>query len=202
MSDRTTRRETLKALALGAGGLLAARGAGAFTAAAGAPAAGVPALPAATAPLAIRSFLSARDSGARLSAQRTRAIAAADPDLPSVWVDSSRRFQTLLGFGGAFTEAAAVTWLKLSAERREDVLRAYFSMPTGHGYAMCRVHMNSCDFALGNYAQVETAGDTSPQELQHRARPAGADSLHQGCPARSQAPDQDCWPRRGARPAG
>jgi glucosylceramidase len=36
-----------------------------------------------------------------------------------LWVDTSRRFQRLEGFGGAFTEAAATTWLKLSPPRRE-----------------------------------------------------------------------------------
>jgi glucosylceramidase len=68
-------------------------------------------------------------------------------------------FQTIEGFGGAFTEAAAVTWQTLSPTRRNEVLRAYFDRKAGHGYSLCRVHMNSCDFALGNYAHVETPGD-------------------------------------------
>jgi len=76
-----------------------------------------------------------------------------------LWVDSSRRFQTLEGFGGAFTEAAATTWLKLSAGQRDALLRGYFDAQQGHGYTLCRVHMNSCDFALGNYAHVERADD-------------------------------------------
>lgn len=76
-----------------------------------------------------------------------------------LWVDSSRRFQALEGFGGAFTEAAANTWLKLSEGQREALLRAYFCPVQGHGYTLCRVHMNSCDFSLGNYAHVEREGD-------------------------------------------
>lgn len=80
--------------------------------------------------------------------------------LACVWVDPKRLFQVIEGFGGAFTEAAAVTWQKLSAARREQVLRDYFDARQGHGYTLCRVHMNSCDFALGNYAHVETPGDT------------------------------------------
>lgn len=68
-------------------------------------------------------------------------------------------FQIIEGFGGAFTEAAAVTWLKLSSARRDEVLRAYFDRKEGHGYSLCRVPMGSCDFALGNYAHVETPGD-------------------------------------------
>lgn len=91
-----------------------------------------------------------------------------DPDLAAhastpirLWVDSTRRFQTLEGFGGAFTEAAATTWLRLSPHQRERVLRDYFDPGSGHGYVLCRVHMNSCDFSLGNYAHSERENDFS-----------------------------------------
>ncbi|WP_374657267.1 glycoside hydrolase family 30 beta sandwich domain-containing protein [Inhella sp.] len=76
-----------------------------------------------------------------------------------LWVDTTRRFQRLEGFGGAFTEAAATTWLKLSEAQQQRLLREYFDPVEGHGYLMCRVHMNSCDFALGNYAHAEEPGD-------------------------------------------
>lgn len=94
------------------------------------------------------------DSAARL----TEACAHAS-GLATVWVDPSRRFQSIEGFGGAFTEAAAITWHKLGAEQRDELLRGYFDPAQGHGYTLCRVHMNSCDFALGNYAHVDTPGD-------------------------------------------
>jgi glucosylceramidase len=84
-----------------------------------------------------------------------------DPDLPSVLVNTERAFQAIEGFGGAFTEAAAVNWLALSAARREEVLGAYFDRSHGHGYSLCRVHMGSCDFALGNYAHVESPDNLS-----------------------------------------
>jgi glucosylceramidase len=107
----------------------------------------------------LRCVLTARDSAERLSAQPPLAPAAGAGGLPTVWVDETRCFQTLEGFGAAFTEAAAVTWQALNEEGRQQFLRACFSRHDGHGYAFCRVHMNSCDFALGNYAHVETPGD-------------------------------------------
>jgi len=107
----------------------------------------------------IRWFLSARDAGARLSEMPPLAESAAEPQLPSVWIDAERRFQTLFGFGGAFTEASAVTWLRLSAEKQARLLAGYFDRATGHGYRICRVHMGSCDFSLGHYAHVETRED-------------------------------------------
>ena len=108
-----------------------------------------------------RYFLSARDSGARLAEQAPLPFESGSSNLPMAWVDPKRRFQTLEGFGGAFTEAAAVTWLKLSPTRQEEVLRDYFDCQQGHGYTLCRVHMNSCDFSLGNYAHVETPADVN-----------------------------------------
>lgn len=113
----------------------------------------------------IRHFLSSRDSDARLSEQAPVANGAEESLLPSLWVDPSRQFQALEGFGAAFTEAAAVTWQKLSPGRKHQVLEDYFSSKTGHGYRFCRVHMNSCDFSLGNYAHVDLPGDTDLQSF-------------------------------------
>ena len=108
-----------------------------------------------------RVFLTARDGSARLAEQPPLAPAAAAPGhgRPRIRVDARRRFQTVLGFGGAFTEAAAVTWQKLAPAQREALLRAYFDPVEGHGYTLCRVHMNSCDFALGPYAHADVPGD-------------------------------------------
>jgi len=108
---------------------------------------------------AIRCFLSAKGNPAALTEQARLPAADDGAALPRVHVDPSRKFQTLFGFGGAFTEAAAVTWQRLGQAQQEAVLRDCFDPAVGHGYTLCRVHMNSCDFALGNYAHVETPGD-------------------------------------------
>jgi glucosylceramidase len=111
----------------------------------------------------LRHVLTSRDGGARLADQArlqpAEATAGGPDDRPVLWVDTTRRFQQLLGFGGAFTEAAAVTWQALSPTAQETMLRDCFDRDSGHGYTLCRVHMNSCDFALGNYAHVEQPGD-------------------------------------------
>jgi glucosylceramidase len=109
----------------------------------------------------MRHFLTARDGGARLTEQAPLRLGSGDGTWPVLFVNTSRRFQSIEGFGGAFTEAAAVTWQLLSAPQQEKLLRDYFDTASGagHQYSLCRVHMNSCDFALGNYAHVETPGD-------------------------------------------
>ncbi|MDZ4240091.1 MAG: glucosylceramidase, partial [Hydrogenophaga sp.] len=109
----------------------------------------------------MRTFITARDSDQRLSEQTFIPAVEHTDNLASVWIDPARRFQTMEGFGGAFTEAAAVRWQSLSPAQQEALLQAYFGHPHGHGYTLCRVHMNSCDFALGNYAHADTPGDTA-----------------------------------------
>lgn len=62
--------------------------------------------------------------------------------------------QTHLGFGGAITESAAYTLSEMPKEKREEVLKAYYSQE-GLGYNLGRIHMNSCDFSLENYTYVK-----------------------------------------------
>jgi glucosylceramidase len=107
----------------------------------------------------VRCVLTARDTGARLTEQPLPTAQPGAAGLPSVTVDTSVTFQQIEGFGGAFTEAAAVNWLALDASRREQVLEACFDPRRGHGYSLCRVHMGSCDFSLGSYSHVEADGD-------------------------------------------
>ena len=107
----------------------------------------------------IRCYLTARDTGARLTEQPALTPQAGESGLPTVIVNTGRAFQSIEGFGGAFTESAAVAWLALGTAQRQQVLEAYFDRASGHGYSLCRVHIGSCDFALGNYAHVEAPDD-------------------------------------------
>ncbi len=65
------------------------------------------------------------------------------------------KYQTIQGFGGAFTEASAVTYDKLSKKNQEKIIKLYFDKNDGIGYNLGRVHINSCDFSLDNYSCVE-----------------------------------------------
>jgi glucosylceramidase len=112
----------------------------------------------------IQVFQTAKGTADRLTEKDPLIFHKQVPDLPSVLVDPRRRFQTIEGFGGAFTEAAADTFYKMSPEMQLQILKAYFDLPAGHGYTLCRTHINSCDFSLGNYAYAEVPGDV---ELKH-----------------------------------
>ena len=85
-------------------------------------------------------------------------------------VDRSKQHQEILGFGGAFTEAAALNWRSLSKADQDEVIRLYFSSPEegGLGYTLGRVPINSCDFgpgdALRTYSFDNVSGDV---DLKH-----------------------------------
>lgn len=80
-------------------------------------------------------------------------------------VNLDKTYQKFIGVGGAFTEAASTTLDKMSKERREEVINAYFHPDKGIGYTFCRTHINSCDFSLGNYAYTETPGDVELKDF-------------------------------------
>ena len=73
------------------------------------------------------------------------------------------KFQTITGFGGAFTESSAYLLNKLSKENRKKIIDAYFSKD-GANYSLTRTHMNSCDFSLSNYSYSPVEGD---KDLEH-----------------------------------
>lgn len=73
------------------------------------------------------------------------------------------KFQTITGFGGAFTESSAYLLNKMGKENRRKIIDAYFSKD-GANYSLTRTHMNSCDFSLSNYSYSPVEGD---KELEH-----------------------------------
>ncbi|MBQ4822339.1 glycoside hydrolase family 30 protein [Aquimarina sp. MMG016] len=78
-------------------------------------------------------------------------------------LDLEKEYQTITGFGGAFTESSAYLLNKLGKENRQRILKAYFDQD-GANYSLTRTHMNSCDFSLSNYSYTPVEGD---KELKH-----------------------------------
>ena len=76
----------------------------------------------------------------------------------SVYPDST--LQQISGFGGAFTESSAYLLNKMSVEKRQEIIEAYFA-EDGANYSLTRTHMNSCDFSVDHYSYAPIAGDTA-----------------------------------------
>ena len=84
---------------------------------------------------------------------------AFERDVPTVVVDTSQKFQTHLGFGGALTESAAAALSKATPQEKRRVLEGYYT-PQGLDYNLGRISVHSNDFSLGNYTYVRE-GDAS-----------------------------------------
>jgi glucosylceramidase len=72
-----------------------------------------------------------------------------------VFVDASKTFQTIIGIGGAITDAAAETFAKLPECKQQELLRAYYDAEQGIGYTMARTSIHSCDFSSQSYTYVQ-----------------------------------------------
>jgi len=110
----------------------------------------------------IQVYVTARNTGQRL----TKAGELTFADVPhfterdqSVFVDPTKKFQTVLGIGGALTDAAAETFYKLPRARQQEFLEACFSPAKGNGYTLGRTSIHSCDFSSESYTYAQD-GDT------------------------------------------
>ncbi len=74
-----------------------------------------------------------------------------------VFVDPSKKFQTYMGVGAAITDASAETFAKLSKQKQQEVLEAFFSKEKGIGYSIVRTNINSCDFSSDMYTYIDSA---------------------------------------------
>ncbi|CAK8677307.1 unnamed protein product [Clavelina lepadiformis] len=76
-------------------------------------------------------------------------------------INSSTRYQTLKGFGGAFTDAAGINIFSLPTDAQEHLMRSYFSSD-GIEYNVGRIPMGGCDFSTRPY----TYNDDSPGDFE------------------------------------
>ena len=77
----------------------------------------------------------------------------------SVFVNPDKTFQSFLGIGGAITDASAEVFAKLSSDKQQEFLNAYYSQDKGIGYSLMRTTIHSSDFASGSYTYIKE-GDT------------------------------------------
>ena len=64
------------------------------------------------------------------------------------------KYQKILGFGAAFTEASAVNLSLLSPDKQQKIIDLYFSK-SGLGFNFCRTHINSSDYGVSEYVYVQ-----------------------------------------------
>ncbi len=67
-------------------------------------------------------------------------------------------YETFEGFGGAITDAAGYVYAHMSAQQQRELMETYFS-PDNMNYRLVRVHMDSCDFSVDQYAALSDPRD-------------------------------------------
>ncbi|MBS1794719.1 MAG: glycoside hydrolase family 30 protein [Acidobacteria bacterium] len=103
-------------------------------------------------------YTTARDTGQKLSPAAPQKFAEKRQPTEneiSVFVMPRKSFQTFLGIGGSFTDAAAETFAKLPADKQVEFLAAYFDKDRGIGYTLGRTTIHSSDFSSASYTYIE-----------------------------------------------
>ena len=103
-------------------------------------------------------YATARDTELRLTNTGTREFTAAKQPVEteiSVFVNPDKTFQSLIGIGGAITDASAEVMASLPEEKQKELLKAYYDPVEGIGYSLARTNIHSCDFSSGSYTYVD-----------------------------------------------
>ncbi|HEY1788669.1 MAG TPA: glycoside hydrolase family 30 protein [Verrucomicrobiae bacterium] len=114
-------------------------------------------------PSHVTTYVTAENTGQRLAKTGGEDLVDSPPITEKqeyIFVDPSKTFQTILGIGGALTDASAETFYKLPKSKQREILRAYFDPKKGIGYSLGRTHIHSCDFSSESYTYVKD-GDTN-----------------------------------------
>lgn len=86
----------------------------------------------------------------------------------SVFVNPNKQYQTFIGIGGAITDASAEVFAKLSKNKQQELLDAYYDKEKGIGYTLARTTIHSCDFSSESYIYVSNESkDLNSFSIQH-----------------------------------
>jgi glucosylceramidase len=73
----------------------------------------------------------------------------------SVFINPDKRFQSLIGIGGAITDSSSEVFAQLDAARQAEFLKAYYDKDSGIGYSLARTTIHSSDFSSASYTYID-----------------------------------------------
>jgi len=93
---------------------------------------------------------------------------AVDSSVPTIEVDYSREFQSVVGWGAAMSDAAAyLIQTKLNASQREALLQELFGREPGIGLSFVRIPMGASDFSRSHYSYDDRPAGETDSTLAH-----------------------------------
>lgn len=117
----------------------------------------------------VQSWLTTADQTRLLAPQPAQTFARRKPLAPMIAVDASRRYQSMVGFGAALTDASA--WLirhKLDAAQRQALLGELFGRADGGlGFGVARLTIGASDFSLKHYSYDDRPAGETDAALAH-----------------------------------
>jgi glucosylceramidase len=115
----------------------------------------------------VQVWLTTPDRQHLLEAQAPVSFGVASPYEPQIMVDPSRRFQPMVGFGAAMTDASAqVMTRNLTPDQRTALLRELFG-PDGLNLQFTRLTIGASDFSSRHYSLDDMPKGKTDPDLQH-----------------------------------
>jgi glucosylceramidase len=116
----------------------------------------------------VHVWLTTADGTDKLTPMSSVAFTRGQPTVPTVVVDPSRSFQSMVGFGGSITDSSAVVLYRLSPAARATAMRMLFDPRTGDGLSYMRQPIGASDFvAKAPYTYDDVAAGTTDYPQGH-----------------------------------
>lgn len=127
----------------------------------------------------VELWLTLPDQSALLARQPSLRFDAGKGTGHAITVDPGQRYQQMVGFGAAITDASAyLIQRRMRADQREALLRELFGPAPGLGLAFTRVTVGASDFSRAHYSYDDMPrGETDPTLAHFSIAPAKADVL-------------------------
>ncbi|TLX74625.1 glycosyl hydrolase [Labilibacter sediminis] len=105
----------------------------------------------------VKVYTTAKNTDDRLSFKHTLNFVDATQPLETdiaVFVNPDKQFQSFIGIGGAITDASAEVFARLSEDKQNELINAYYGVD-GIDYSLLRTTIHSCDFSSESYTYIE-----------------------------------------------
>ena len=115
------------------------------------------------------------------------------------WV--RKTYQTIKGFGNAFTDAAALNFAAMAPEVQRTLLDQYWGSAGGMQYTIGRIPIGSCDFSTHVYSYDDHPGDVGLKKFSIDSEPEEKLALIRRAIANANASDISLF-RQSVGPSG
>ncbi len=125
-------------------------------------------LPCVSAAVDVQAWVTTADQSRLLARQSGLSFATRATLANRIDVDAGKRFQTIVGYGAAVTDASA--WLiqtKLNEAQRAALLEELFGRDGGLGLSFTRISIGASDFSRTHYSLADTPDGKPDPDLAH-----------------------------------